>query len=180
MNDVTDFQVIDAELHCVKGIGADHAKFSPVGKSRIVGHHHADLSATASYRLLPCIHLRGPIPREHQEKFKACFPPGVVEIEKDAEGQYQCVIKNPRKDTVSREVLRHPEFEDLVELTRVRDHFICELTSMCKPELTLSDQVESTGIYQPEELVPEAIDILLRKIDKVEAALKDLVAPSVE
>jgi DNA-directed RNA polymerase I and III subunit RPAC1 len=26
------FQVIDAELHCVKGIGADHAKFSPVGK----------------------------------------------------------------------------------------------------------------------------------------------------
>ena len=138
------------------------------------------LLATASYRLLPCIHLRGPIPREHQEKFKSCFPPGVVEIEKDSSGQPQCVIKNPRKDTVSREVLRHPEFEDLVELTRVRDHFICESMQIMTYRLTSSDQVESTGIYKPEELVPEAIDILLGKIDKVEAALKDLVSPSVE
>jgi hypothetical protein len=82
-------------------------------------------TATASYRLLPCIHIRSPIPQEHQEKFKACFPPGVIAIEPDASGQPQCVVKNPRKDTVSREVLRHPEFADLVELTRIRDHFIC-------------------------------------------------------
>jgi DNA-directed RNA polymerase I and III subunit RPAC1 len=32
-------QQIQLELHCVKGVGKDHAKFSPV--------------ATASYRLLP-------------------------------------------------------------------------------------------------------------------------------
>lgn len=108
-------QVVD--LHCFarKGIGADHAKYSPV--------------ATASYRLLPHIILRGPIPREYQQKFKECFPPGVVEIEKDESGKPQCVVKNPRKDTVSREVLRHPEFQDLVELARIRDHFICELSS---------------------------------------------------
>lgn len=37
------------------------------------------------------------------------------------------VIENPRKDTVSREVLRHKEFEGLVELSRIRDHFMCEL-----------------------------------------------------
>lgn len=36
-------------------------------------------------------------------------------------------MKNPRRDTVSREVLRHPEFEDLVKLGRIRDHFLCEL-----------------------------------------------------
>jgi len=35
-------------------------------------------------------------------------------------------VKNPRRDTVSREVLRHPEFEDLVKLGRIRDHFLCE------------------------------------------------------
>jgi hypothetical protein len=35
--------------------------------------------------------------------------------------------KNMRKDTVSREVLRHPEFEGCVELKRVRDFFLCEL-----------------------------------------------------
>lgn len=31
-------QEIDALLHCVKGIGQDHAKFSPVGKSFVTGH----------------------------------------------------------------------------------------------------------------------------------------------
>jgi DNA-directed RNA polymerase I and III subunit RPAC1 len=111
------------DFHCFarKGIGADHAKFSPV--------------ATASYRLLPHIILRGPIPLEHQEKFQQCFPPGVIEIEDD-----EVVVKNPRKDTVSREVLRHPEFQDLVQLTRIRDHFICTFSQSLVTELTWSSQ----------------------------------------
>lgn len=102
------------DLHCFaqKGIGADHAKFSPV--------------ATASYRLLPHIRIRGKIPEEHQEKFKNCFPPGVIEVKENSSGEKNCVVVNPRKDTVSREVLRHKEFEGLVELTRIRDHFLCE------------------------------------------------------
>ncbi|BEJ13752.1 hypothetical protein CspHIS471_0309260 [Cutaneotrichosporon sp. HIS471] len=139
-------QMVD--LHCFarKGRGADHAKFSPV--------------ATASYRLLPHIMLRGRIPREHQDKFKNCFPEGVVEIEKDEAGESQVVIKNPRKDTVSREVLRHPEFEGLVELARIRDHFLFN--------------VESAGQYAPEQLVPEAIKIMLEKITAVEEGLDKL------
>jgi DNA-directed RNA polymerase I and III subunit RPAC1 len=72
------------------------------------------------------------------------------------------VIKNPRKDTVSREVLRHPEFQDLVELSRIRDHFIYS--------------VESAGQYEPQELVPEAIKIMLAKIKAVEAGLDKLFA----
>ena len=32
---------------------------------------------------------------------------------------------NMRKDSVSREVLRHEEFEGCVELKRIRDWFIC-------------------------------------------------------
>jgi DNA-directed RNA polymerase I and III subunit RPAC1 len=102
------------DLHCFaqKGTGADHAKFSPV--------------ATASYRLLPHIKLRGPIPEEHQELFQKCFAPGVVVIKEDRYGVPEVVIENPRKDTVSREVLRHKEFEGLVELSRIRDHFLCE------------------------------------------------------
>lgn len=35
-------------------------------------------------------------------------------------------VVNARKDNCSREVLRHAEFKDHVELTRIRDHFICE------------------------------------------------------
>ncbi|WWD04850.1 hypothetical protein V865_002921 [Kwoniella europaea PYCC6329] len=133
------------DLHCFarKGVGMDHAKFSPV--------------ATASYRLLPHIILREPIPIEHQQKFQKCFPEGVIEIEND-----QVVVKNPRKDTVSREVLRHPEFADKVSLNRIRDHFIFN--------------VESTGQYNPEEIVPEAIKILLSKISAVEEGLDKLFA----
>ena len=35
-----------------------------------------------------------------------------------------------RKDSVSREVLRHPEFVDSVELGRVRDFFLCASGSL--------------------------------------------------
>lgn len=41
-------------------------------------------------------------------------------------GVKKAKVVNPRKDTVSREVLRHKEFQDIVKLTRVRDHFICK------------------------------------------------------
>lgn len=47
-------------------------------------------------------------------------------MEKDENGNKVCKVVNSRKDTVSREVLRHPEFEDSVILGRKRDHFICE------------------------------------------------------
>ncbi len=35
------------------------------------------------------------------------------------------VVANPRLDTVSREVLRWDEFKEIVQLSRIRDHFIC-------------------------------------------------------
>lgn len=107
-------QKLNMLLYCCKGIGRDHAKFSPV--------------ATASYRLMPHINITSPIPPEHAEKFQACFPPGVIELEYDPETgkDTKVVVKNPRLDTVSREVLRYPEFKESVKLGRVRDHFICE------------------------------------------------------
>jgi DNA-directed RNA polymerase I and III subunit RPAC1 len=116
------------DMHCFarKGTGADHSKWSPVGELALPSQRkQADRVATASYRLLPHITIRSPIPREHQEKFRDCFPPGVISIENDNNGEPQCIVKKPRKDTVSREVLRHPEFQDLVQLSRIRDHFLC-------------------------------------------------------
>jgi len=69
-------------------------------------------------------------------------------------------VTNPRNDTVSREALRHPEFEDLVELSRIRDFFIF--------------QIESEGPYTPEELLPEAISTLRAKIALVRKAVASL------
>ncbi|KAM0786080.1 hypothetical protein ACM66B_006891 [Microbotryomycetes sp. NB124-2] len=132
-------QEIVAELHCNKGIGKEHAKWSPV--------------ATASYRLLPDIAITGEIDPSLHEKFRACFPPGVIEVRNG-----RLVVANPRADTVSREVLRHSEFEDKVKLGRVRDHFIYN--------------VESAGQYAPEELMQESAAVLLDKIRNVRACLR--------
>ncbi|KIS69975.1 putative DNA-directed RNA polymerases I and III subunit protein [Mycosarcoma maydis] len=138
-------QELDLELHCEKGIGKDHAKFSPV--------------ATATYRLLPHIQLLQPIPDESIDKFVSCFPPGVIGVQ--GSGKTRSVfVQDARKDTISREVFRHHEFEDKVKLGRVRDHFLFDL--------------ESTGIIPPEKLLPEAIRTLRSKIATLRKSLDHL------
>ncbi|ESO84453.1 hypothetical protein LOTGIDRAFT_196653 [Lottia gigantea] len=127
-------QEMDIVMHCVKGIGKDHAKFSPV--------------ATASYRLLPEIILKQPIEDELAEKLQKVFSPGVIEIEQH-KGKKKAKVVHARRDMCSREVYRHDELKDLVKLNRVRDHFIFS--------------VESTGILPPDVLVCEAIKVLMNK-----------------
>ncbi|XP_014785989.1 DNA-directed RNA polymerases I and III subunit RPAC1, partial [Octopus bimaculoides] len=56
-------QKLDLRMHCIKGIGKDHIKFSPV--------------ATASYRLLPEITLLKPVYGEQAHRLQTCFSPGV-------------------------------------------------------------------------------------------------------
>jgi len=139
-------QEIDLELHCVKGIGKDHAKFSPV--------------ATASYRLLPDIIITKPILGKDAEKFQKCFPEGVVEVFTNKNGEKEARVVNPRKDTVSRECLRHAEFKDKVKLTRVRDHFIFN--------------VESVGAIPPQRLLPDAVKVLIEKCKVLKRSLAQL------
>ncbi|WFD36975.1 DNA-directed RNA polymerase core subunit rpc40 [Malassezia cuniculi] len=141
-------QGIEMELHCEKGIGKDHAKFSPV--------------ATASYRLLPHIEILAPIPEPLIPKFIACFPDGVIE----RGGEYGVRVKDARKDTVSREVLRHSEFEGKVRLGRIQDHFLFS--------------IESTGVYTPEDLMPAAVTVLRRKIALLRVALDNVSTSTVD
>ncbi|TFK33811.1 DNA-directed RNA polymerase [Crucibulum laeve] len=138
-------QEIEMELHAVKGVGKDHAKFSPV--------------ATASYRLLPLITITSPIPPQHAEQFQKCFSPGVIRIDQ----RTQEVSVDPvgvRNDTVSREVLRHPEFADKVKLGRVRDWFLFN--------------VESEGPYAPERLLTESVKVMREKIAVMRRAAEAL------
>ncbi|KAL8688987.1 MAG: hypothetical protein Q9218_005235 [Villophora microphyllina] len=154
-------QCIDMEMHCIKGIGGDHAKFSPV--------------ATASYRLLPTINITKPILGNDAKKFARCFPKGVIGFEdvtsdearrkgsgyEGHEGEKKAVVKNTFKDTVSRECLRHPEFEKKVKLGRVRDHFIFG--------------VESTGQIESDELFLESVRILKEKCRVMRRGLGDIL-----
>ncbi|XP_074166931.1 DNA-directed RNA polymerases I and III subunit RPAC1 [Sminthopsis crassicaudata] len=127
-------QELDLLMHCVKGIGKDHSKFSPV--------------ATASYRLLPDITLLQPVEGEAAEELSRCFSPGVIQVQ-DIKGKKVATVANPRLDTFSREIFRHENLKKLVRLARVRDHYIFS--------------VESTGVLPPEVLVSEAIKVLMGK-----------------
>lgn len=142
-------QRISLEMHMHMGVGADHAKFSPV--------------ATASYRLMPVINITRPILGADARKFQKCFPAGVIGIDKVSrqeaaasgsgyeghEGEDKAVVRDAMKDTVSRECLRHPEFEGKVKLGRKRDHFIFG--------------VESTGQWDSDELVLESLRVMKKK-----------------
>ncbi|KAL1618092.1 DNA-directed RNA polymerase core subunit rpc40 [Neofusicoccum ribis] len=154
-------QSINLSLHCVKGIGADHAKFSPV--------------ATATYRLLPHIEITKPILGADARKFARCFPPGVVEevpVTKEEaakpgspyaghEGEKKAVVANPFNDTVTREVLRHDEFKDKVKLGRVRDHFIFN--------------VESTGQFDSDDLFIQSVKALKIKCQVMKKNMENLM-----
>lgn len=52
----------------MKGIGRDHAKFSPV--------------SAAYYKFMPIIELRQPIEGELAKKLQASFAPGVIGVSK--------------------------------------------------------------------------------------------------
>jgi DNA-directed RNA polymerase I and III subunit RPAC1 len=135
-------QEVDLQLHAVKGVGKDHAKFSPV--------------ALCSYRLLPEIQILHPITGPSAKKFQSCFPTGVISISESG----HAVVSNPRKDTVSREVLRHAEFDGKVKLTRVRDHFIFN--------------VESVGALGADVIFLESVGILRDKCVGLLDALENL------
>jgi DNA-directed RNA polymerase I and III subunit RPAC1 len=152
-------QKIQLTMHAVKGIGQDHAKFSPV--------------ATASYRLMPTIDILKPIVGADAKKFARCFPRGVIklkpvtseDIEKDPEiadqaGEQKAVVDDPMKDTVSRECLRHAEFKDKVKLGRIRDHFIF--------------RVESTGQWESDDLFLESIKMLKVKCQRIKRGLDEM------
>ncbi|KAH8676641.1 DNA-directed RNA polymerase [Tricladium varicosporioides] len=153
-------QVLDLTMHAVKGQGKDHAKYSPV--------------ATASYRLLPTIDITKPILGKDAEKFARCFPPGVIGFEKvtaeDAKikdsgyeghiGEKKAVVVDAMRDTVSRECLRHEEFQGRVKLGRVRDHFIFS--------------VESVGQWDSDELFMTSVHLLKKKCQALKANLANM------
>lgn len=140
-------QRIHLQCHCIKGVGSDHAKFSPV--------------ATASYRLLPHIEITEPILGADARMFAKCFPKGVITLEDDpVSGQKMAVVADPMKDTVSRECLRYEEFKSKVKLGRIRDHFIFS--------------VESTGQFESDELFIDSIRLLKAKAQKFKRHLSEL------
>ncbi|XP_074605500.1 RNA polymerase I and III subunit C [Brevipalpus obovatus] len=127
-------QEIDLKMKCFKGIGRDHAKFSPV--------------ATVYYRLMPVIELTEEVAGKEAIRLQSCFSPGVIEIRNEEEKSI-AKVASPRLDSLSRNYHRFPEFEDIVKMGLRKNHFIFT--------------IESTGIIPPKLLFLEACDILSNK-----------------
>ena len=86
-------------------------------------------AATASYRLLPHIILddANPVPPHLATRFRDCFSPGAIKVDPRTK-KVSVDQRGVRGETMSREVLRHPDLAEYVRLARVRDHFICTLS----------------------------------------------------
>lgn len=143
-------QVIELEAHARKGIGKDHAKWSPV--------------ATASYRLMPSIEVVKPIYDELAEELVNWFEPGVFKLEQTNEAGHRvkAVLVNPYACTMSRNFMRNSILKESIKMSRIPNHFIFS--------------VESVGMMEPGIIVAEALNVLKNKainlsglIDEAEA-----------
>jgi DNA-directed RNA polymerase I and III subunit RPAC1 len=138
-------QRIELTAHAIKGVGSDHAKFSPV--------------ATASYRLMPSIRFDRPVQGERAARLKQLCPMNVFDIE-DVGGTPTATVARPLQCTMCRECIRDDDWHGYVNLGRVKDEFLFS--------------VESTGAVSPQRLVTSAIEELQRKCTVVLDALDKL------
>merc|ERR1711964_687760 len=102
-------QEIEAYCYAVKGLGKDHAKWSPV--------------CTAWYRMLPEILLPKPFVDDRADALVDVCPMKVFEIEELADRR-EAVVKDARKCTTCRACLE--KFGDDVVIQKVKTHFIFE------------------------------------------------------
>lgn len=132
-------QIIELEAHGRRGVGKDHAKYSPV--------------ATASYRLMPQIELIKPVYDELAEELTNLYEPGVFRLEKCGEDEapyrVKAVVHNPYACTMSRNYMRNAILKESIKITRVPNHFIFS--------------VESVGMLPPGVILAESLRILQGK-----------------
>lgn len=132
-------QTITLECHCIKGVGEEHAKWSPV--------------ATTWYKLYPeVVLLTSDIPEEVQERLCEELP-GLVYRDDDG---VLCVDDAIEHEILLEKVRRlsgEDELRDVIQLRKRKDKFVFT--------------IESTGAYKPHEIFQEAVKRLESKCDKV-------------
>lgn len=145
-------QEIELEMFCQKGVGKDHAKWSPVG--------------TAFYRMLPEIHLTRPVKgQEAKELMALCSESGASKSKPvfDIEDS-QLIVKNPTSCTMCRNCIQDPKWDQIVKLRRVRNHFCFS--------------VESIGAVSPADIVSQSTKVLKHKCQKLLEQVQNMTPDS--
>ena len=144
-------QEIELEAHARKGIGKDHAKYSPV--------------ATASYRLYTEIELLEPVYDELAEELVHVYEPGVFElIPSNVPGtRVQAKVCNSYACTMSRNYMRNPHLAKAIRMVRIPDRFIFS--------------IESVGMMSPAVLLGQALNVLQNKCLRVQEMADQAMAP---
>jgi DNA-directed RNA polymerase I and III subunit RPAC1 len=134
-------QAIELECHCIKGVGEEHAKWSPV--------------ATTWYRLVPEVALlqeaRGEVAEERAREL-----PGLVTVGGSGAGARARVDDARHHERLLEKVRRmsgEPQWAPYLQLRKIKDRFIFT--------------IESTGAWRPHELFNYAVQLMLSKCDKV-------------
>lgn len=110
-------QEIECECICEKGLGKEHAKWSPV--------------CTAFYRLKPEIRLTQPIKDEEAEKLKKVCPRNVFDIEDLSGGHKKAVVANPRNCSTCRECIDNfPGEASGLVLGKAKNHYLFSIESV--------------------------------------------------
>ncbi|KAI8469325.1 MAG: insert subdomain of RNA polymerase alpha subunit [Monoraphidium minutum] len=137
-------QEIELEAHCIKGVGREHAKWSPV--------------ATAWYRLHPEVALLRPVTGGDAEELAEAVPE-VFELQPDGALGVRDVRSKEAERSLERvrRLLEDERWRGVVEVRKRKDHFIFT--------------IESTGALPAEALFRQALAILADKADKLERRL---------
>ncbi|CAH8475394.1 unnamed protein product [Schistosoma turkestanicum] len=125
---------IEARCVAVKGIGRDHAKFSPV--------------AAAYYKFHPIIKLLRTVEGEQAVKLQKSFASGVIGINSRTGHAF---VDNARLDNGSREHMRHPEFRDVIFVGMDSSHCIFTVETI------------APGSRPPSSLVRCALGVMISK-----------------
>ncbi|XP_065563956.1 DNA-directed RNA polymerases I and III subunit RPAC1-like [Artemia franciscana] len=159
---LNDGNEVSAVVAATKSTGSDHARHSPV--------------STAFYQFMPCINLvetaggtkekkkyvkKLILTDEKAEIFKNSFNDGVIQVEASKKEGFSLVkVANPRLDKYSRNIFKHEELKDKVEMRIKKDHQMFT--------------VQSESAYTAKELVIQAIDILKEKCESTLRAVENL------
>ena len=128
-------QEIDIDMYATKGVGEDHAKWSPV--------------CTAFYRMKPDIRInKKKVGKDAYDLVKLC-PMKVFDIEDLGDGLDTAVVKRPLNCSLCRECIRGEGKENDVLLYRIKNDFIFT--------------IECTGVIPVETIMNRALTVLREK-----------------